>query len=188
MDDERFKKRLLDECLVYDSSGIKLASGLVSNVKFEFDRVADDSELFGLVIAALAKCIRANHDSSDYNAIMTVATGANRIGDPLAEELRAFHVPSRKDADGKFYIPEHIQDGTGAILVDDVFTTGSSFNKVSKEFYKRVYSHQTSNQVEFGSRIISAVALLDRSGIEEPVLTDGTRVYSVIRATLGTTD
>jgi len=144
-----------------------LVSGIQSSEKFVFDRIETDSELFHIAVGGLARCIQENIDLDEHDtvALVTVATGANRLGDPLVNELPVMHVPSRKDPEGNLYIPERTQ-GLSGILVDDVYTTGSSFEKVK---------HQ------FDGRLIAAVAVLDRSGLERPVLSDNVPVYSVIK-------
>ncbi|MCA9325490.1 hypothetical protein KDA23_05515, partial [Candidatus Saccharibacteria bacterium] len=145
-----------------------LASGRESTVKFDFDRVKTNSGLYVAAVAGLARCIKANMNFDEYDtvALVSVATGANRLGDSLTNlRLPVFHVPSRKDYDGNFYISERT-DGIVGILVDDVYTTGSSFEKV-----RRV----------FRGEIIGAYALLDRSGMTDPTLAGGVPVRSVMQ-------
>lgn len=159
------KRQLLDVAMV--NGEFTLASGKKSDTKFDFDRISTESKLYEVALHSLAACIKNTLDGDDYDslAVVTVATGANRLGDQLAEGLAMYHVPSRKDLDGNFYIPERTE-GLVGVLVDDVYTSGSSFEKVKREFK---------------GRIIAAYALLDRSGSEHPTLHDGTVVHSVMR-------
>ncbi len=162
------RRALLDAGVVHGN--FTLASGMMSKEKFDFDRIDDSSELFQIAIKGLTACIKDTVDEDLYDsiAIVTVADGANRLGDALAENLSMYHVPSRKDEDGNLYIPERTEGITG-ILVDDVYTTDTNFEKVKDQFT---------------GRLIGAYALLDRSGRILPVLSGGVRVHSVIRHVL----
>lgn len=160
------KQVLLDAAIIHGD--FTLASGQESTVKFDFDRIKTNSGLYIAAVAGLARCIKANTNFDEYDsiALVSVATGANRLGDSLTNlRLPVFHVPSRKDYDGNFYLAERT-DGIAGILVDDVYTTGSSFEKV---------------QQEFRGQIIGAYALLDRSGKIDPTLTSGVHVRSVMQ-------
>lgn len=159
------KQEFLDVATV--NGRFVLASGIEADTKFDFDRVATDSKLFGVAVDAMTLLIQDTIDFDEYDslAVVTVATGANRLGDQLADNLMMYHVPSHKDLDGNFYIPERTERTVG-ILVDDVYTTGSSFEKVKSQFR---------------GKIIGVYALLDRSGRFNSEISGGIKVYSVFQ-------
>jgi orotate phosphoribosyltransferase len=114
----------------------------------------------------LARRIEENVDFDEYEtvALITVATSATEYGDSLADILPVFHIPTRKDLDGELYIPERTQ-GLPCIFVDDIYTTGTTFEKVKRHI---------------GGKLIAAFVLADRSGETDPTLSGGEKVYSVI--------
>lgn len=159
------KRAILDATLV--QGDFTLASGIKSERKIEVDRIRTNSGLFHVSVAGFARCIKDNIDFDAYEsiALITMATGATRFGDPLADSLPVFHIPSRKDQDGNLYIPERTQ-GLPCIFVDDVYSTGSTFEKA-----KRL----------IGGKLLAAFALADRSGQIDPVLSDGEKVHCVFQ-------
>lgn len=162
------KRAILDAATI--RGDFTLASGARSTEKFEFDRIKTNSGLFIMSVVGLARCIKANVDFEEHDtmALVTMASGANRLGDPLADLLPLFHVPSRKDDEGNLYIPERIE-GLPCIFVDDVYTTGSTFEKAKRQI---------------GGKLLSAFVLEDRSGRVDPTLSNGERVYSVMQHAL----
>ena len=162
------KHQLLDTAVVRGE--FTLASGNKSNEKFDFDRIETGSEQYGFVVSSFTYLIQATIDQNEHEALalVTVATGANRLGDELADNLSMYHVPARKDMDGKLYIPERTEGMTG-IVVDDVFTTGFSLESVKREFR---------------GRLMAAYVLLDRSGKVAPTISDGIKVHSVMQHVL----
>ena len=162
------KQMILNKTLIHGD--FTLASGQKSNEKIEIDRIETNSIYFYAAIGGLARCINANIDFEEHDtlALVTMATGATRFGDPLASIFPVFHVPSRKDGEGNLYIPERTR-GLPCILVDDVYSTGSTFEKA-----KRLID----------GRVLGAFVLADRSGKTDPTLSDGEKVHSVFQYVL----
>ncbi len=143
------------------------ASGKRAKEKFDFDRIVTNEQLYNVAIHGLLKCIRSKVPVEEYNTILTVGNGATAIGDYLADELMSWHVPARKNENG-FYITQKSEPEANALLVDDVYTTGSSMEKV-----KAIYP----------GKIVAGFVVLDRSGKERPVLSDNVPVFSAMRHT-----
>jgi orotate phosphoribosyltransferase len=156
------KLQLLDAAVEFGD--FTLASGEKADQKFDFDRIQD--ELFVVAVNGLAVCIQENFDPSDFDTIVTIAHGANRLGDPLADILGKRHIPSRKASGTKQFYFDMLTQERRAVFVDDVFSKGTNMNAVSRVYY--------------GQKIGAAV-LLDRSGKANPILMDGTPVVSVMQ-------
>jgi len=114
----------------------------------------------------IARCIEENVDFDEYEtiALVTMANSATEFGDPLADILPVFHMPTRKDLDGELYIPESTQR-LPCIFVDDIYTTGQTFEKVKRQI---------------DGKLLAAFVLADRSERTDSMLSGGEKVYSAI--------
>lgn len=171
------RQRLLNEGLVFDN--VTLASGQESDVKFDFDRIRDKS--FDIAVNGLAACIAENYEE-DLDTLVTVATGANRLGKPIIDvldpehSLGVRHVKTKKAAGGEFKFPASVKKlRGGVVLVDDVYTTGGSLESVARAV------EEASDR---RAHIVGAAVLLNRSNIAEPRLSNGASVHSVIHQIL----
>lgn len=171
------RQRLLSEGLVFDN--VTLASGEESDVKFDFDRIQDES--FDVAVRGLAVCIADNYED-EIDTLVTVASGANRLGKPIIEildpehNLGVRHVKTKKAGKGEFVISAGNRKlRGGVVLVDDVYTTGGSLEGVARAVEEASESR---------ARIIGAAVLLNRSEMAEPMLSNGAPVRSVIHQIL----
>lgn len=144
------EEQILAKGLVYDD--IVLTSGTHSTVKFEFDNIDDISSEFSLIVSGLTTIIEQRYAHAE--AIITVATGANRLAQPLSEELGIPSIQTTKLGRGVFTMsPRHDPD-MNAVLVDDVYTSGASLGTVSRLAMKD------------GFFVLGGVVILDRSDKE----------------------
>lgn len=123
------KQRILDAGIV--KGDFISAAGWLLHYKFEFDHIAEDPELLKIALDSLRSCIE--NSFTDFDSIVTVGNGATCLGDPLAEQLGAVHLPTtyRTDDSGKeFYFSDDIGDAQSSIIVDDVYTRGTNTKKV----------------------------------------------------------
>lgn len=151
-----------------------LASGIKSNVKFDFDRIHTDSELFKAVTLGLSECVSDNF--ADFDAILTVANGATRLGEPLSELLSVPHMESSYEIDerGKKVFAVNALANVGRpVIIDDVFTSGTNATKVAQA------------AIELGIEPTGAVVVLDRSGILCPQFLGNRAVNSLVKLGLG---
>ena len=154
---------LLETCLV-DVERYQLASGRLSDQKFDFDLVTQDEspqgkELFQQTTCALGALVLQEFPECD--TIVTVAEGANSLCTPVARYISRQN-PGRPHVEGrvtgKLRNQEFFVVGGGIylrrrniVVVDDVFTEGSNAGKVSGLIQK------------FGGSILGVAVVLNRN-------------------------
>lgn len=177
-----FKSRILE--VGVETGEFELASGKKSNKKFDFDNIR--GRLFSISADAVAECVYDNLREDEPDTIVSVATGAKVLGNSLESllrrrySMRVRHVPSFKDGNGGFYLPQYEWQDKRVVLVDDVYTTGKSLEAVKSEVEQYNGRHEL-NPSDIGAEVIGAAVLLNRSDTELPLLSGGEPVYSAIR-------
>lgn len=165
------RTELLDTAIV--SGDFILASGKPARQKFDFDLVHSDTGVYREVMKGLARCIDDNFH--DYSGIITVANGATRLGEPLSEMLGVQHITTsyRSDQYGnKLFSVDPIGSIHKAVIVDDVFTSGTNATKVA--LAARQHDIET----------IGLAVVLDRSQHVSPSIMGGVAVASIVQHTL----
>jgi len=167
------RSRLLDLATV--EVDFTAAAGDELSHKIDFDNIEEGTPEWFLCVEGLKQCVHDNYGPSRrypirarVDAVITVATGATRLGGVLAAELGTRHIPTYKDADKNFYIDDDVSDIGRAIIVDDVFRTGHNARKV------KALSDQ------FGIRTLGLVAVFNRSANPTPYLSPSVPVHSMI--------
>lgn len=149
------------------------ASGEPATQKFEFDNIDSSSVLFQHVITGLARCIQDRFEG--YDGILTVARGATRLGDPLSKVLEIDHLKSSYYSDEgnvKHFSVRPKQGIDKVVVVDDVFTRGTSSSKVALAAQEK--------DIE----TIGVAVILNRSETSDPAILGSVPVASVIHRTL----
>jgi len=143
--------------------------------KIDFDKIEQGTLEWFLCVEGLRMCVHENFGPSHsvpirlgIDVVLTVGSGATELGGPIADELRARHIPAHKDQDGNFSIDSNVSGVQKGIIIDDVYRTGLSLRKVR------------SVGEAHGIRTVGAVALFNRSSDPTPELVPGVPVYSVI--------
>lgn len=162
------QEQLLNTAII--SGDFIFASGKHANLKFDFDLIDTNSDLFSAVVAGLASCVRNNF--SGYNGILTIANGATRLGEPLSRELGVAHVQSAYTVDEngikRFTVsPEANVDQV--VIIDDVFTRGTNATKVATA------------AEQYAIEVLGVAVVLDRSGESLPSILSRIAVASVIQ-------
>ena len=159
------KQKLLDKALI--SGNFIFASGAKARLKFDFDKIGTGSEEWDIAVNGLAGLIRENFHNID--AIVTVANGAIRLGDPIATDLAVVHIPTaRTDTEPRqFSVPGLIPEGVErVVIVDDVYTKGTNSTKVNDVLARQ------------GLEAIGVVVVLDRS---EDAHIPASPLYSIVK-------
>ena len=147
-----------------------LASGAHALQKFEFDLVPGDSIIFLNIIMGLRECILDNN--SGFDAVLTVANGATRLGNQLGQELQVPHLRSSYGVDQagrKRFSVSSMVEVRKVVIVDDVFTRGTNATKVMAAAESQ------------GIETMGVVVVLDRSEIATPSIGGNIAVASLIR-------
>ncbi|QQS22357.1 hypothetical protein IPM09_02330 [Candidatus Saccharibacteria bacterium] len=168
---DAIREELLQSGIV--SGDFILASGIRAAKKFDFDLIPTNSDLFEIVVSGLARCIR--NQFSSFDAIVTIANGATRLGDPIAHQLNVSHTPTTYHVDElgqkQFVVPQ-LSTERHCIIVDDVFTKGTNATKVASRLAAR------------GCAIGGVGVILDRSNVASPAICHDSPVVSLIKQQL----
>lgn len=163
--------KLMEQAVIFGD--FTLASGANAKSKFDFDLVETDSDLFRNIVSALSRCIKDSR--TNFDGILTIATGATRLGNPLSKILGVPHVESRyefDDAGNKQFTVSPDLRVSNAFLVDDVFTKGTNATKTAAA--ARIHGIET----------VGLAVVLDRSGEAQPTILGSCAVSSLIRIVL----
>lgn len=157
-----------------------LKSGAQATEKFEIDQIEDDSEELRLCVNGLVNCIEHNfratkmHRGNRYTftALASLATGGTRLGQLVSQEIDMPHVETFKAEDGKLRLGSDLGDDAKLMLLDDVYSSGTSMEELMRSLPSRV-------------EVVGGVAILDRShGLDIPQLSNGAPVYAAIKEVL----
>ncbi len=139
------------------------AAGERQSQKFEFKNIETDSFEWDLIVDGLIALIQHRYmplkkEKEWPEALVTVATGADRLGDPLATELGIKHISTTKHPFDKerFDLNGPFEAGTRIVLVDDVYTRGTNLGRVGRA------------AAEAGLTIVGAAVICDRSYDHRP--------------------
>lgn len=163
---------IIAQAVVYGD--FTLVSGAKSDKKFDFDRIETNSDVFRVLVQALTRCIKDT--SPDIDGIITIASSATRLGDPIAAKLDGVtHIKSTSvinPSGSKHFKIDQIPSGTTkVVLVDDVFTRGTNATKIADALPSNI-------------KIENIAVILDRSGQTNPRILKNIAVSSLIRRTL----
>lgn len=147
-----------------------LASGIRSSAKFDFDLIETDSELFRRIALGLSECITDNF--TDFDAVLTVANGATRLGGLLSGLLKVPHIESTYEISTngeKVFTVDPLIEAKNSVIVDDVFTRGTNATKVANA------------SIEHGIETAGVVVVLDRSANPRPRILGDRAVKSLVQ-------
>lgn len=163
------QKKLLSMATL--SGEFTLASGRTAKYKFDFDLIKTNSKLFKSVISALSQLIKKHF--VDFDAIITVANGATRLGEPLSRLLNVKHISTNyKVIEGEKVFQLNNLEFKSAVIIDDVFTAGTNATKVAN------------CALVTGAKIIGLAVVLNRSGDLYPKLLYDIPVFALINKEL----